>query len=435
MPPFPSHIKDTLRRLVLETDPATLTGAKATGVRILRLTYGVGRDLATGQLTLRAMSLVYTTLLSLVPLLAFSFSVLKGFGVHNQMEPLLTGLLGPLGEKGAVLTTQVIGFVENMNVRVLGAMGLGLLVFTVVSLMQKIEEALNFVWRIKRRRSLGQRFSGYLSVVLVGPLLMFSAMGVTASLMNSNVMQKIVSLEPLGTLVHAAARGVPYLLVTAAFAFVYVFIPNTKVRTRAALIGGLVAGILWETVGWGFGAFVVSSTQYTAIYSTFAILVMFMIWLFVSWLILLVGASVAFYIQHPTSLMSGGTGPLMGRMRERMALSIMVLIGRDYLERGAHWSTDELCQQLGIHLDGVEELVDTLSHHGLLLADGSEPPRHLPARDLDAIHVTDVLEAVRTTGDHPLSSEPVAEQAIAAADRAVAEAFAGQTIKSLLTKR
>ena len=117
------------------------------------------RDIVRGQLTLRAMSLVYTTLLSIVPLLALSFSVLKAFGVHNQTEPMLRSFLSPLGEKGEEVSHRIIEFIQNMNVGVLGSLGLALLLYTSVSLMQKIEESCNFLWHISQPRSIGERFS------------------------------------------------------------------------------------------------------------------------------------------------------------------------------------------------------------------------------------------------------------------------------------
>lgn len=124
-----------------------------------RLIYALVRDLTQGYLSLQAMSLVYTTILALVPLLAVTFSVLKGFGVHNQLEPLLLKVLAPLGEGGVEITTQIIGFVDNMRVGVLGSVGLALLIYTVISLVQKIEQVFNFTWRVSTQRSFSQRFS------------------------------------------------------------------------------------------------------------------------------------------------------------------------------------------------------------------------------------------------------------------------------------
>jgi membrane protein len=125
-------------------------------MRVLRTILILVRDLAFGQLTLRAMSLVYTTLLSIVPLLALSFSVLKAFGVTNQIRPMLLNLLEPLGEKGVEVAQRITGFIENMNVGVLGAVGLVLLLYTSISLIQKIEESLNYIWHAPRPAAAGR---------------------------------------------------------------------------------------------------------------------------------------------------------------------------------------------------------------------------------------------------------------------------------------
>jgi membrane protein len=137
-------------------------------VFVLRVGHMLLRELIGGQLNLRAMSLVYTTLLSIVPLLAVSFSVLKGFGVHNQIEPLLYNFLEPLGPQGAEITEKTIYFVENVKVGVLGSIGFAMLIYTVIALVQKIEAAFNFVWQIDHLRPLSQRISSYLSVILLG---------------------------------------------------------------------------------------------------------------------------------------------------------------------------------------------------------------------------------------------------------------------------
>ena len=160
-------LKSTVGETLWETDLDTLSWQRAGAIQVVRFFYVMGRDIADGQLNLRAMSLVFTTLLSLVPLLAISFSVLKGFGIHNEIEPILMNLLSPLGEKGSEIALRIIEFVENIKVGVLGSVGLGLLVYTVMSLMQKIERAFNFAWRVNTPRSFSQRFSGYLSVLMV----------------------------------------------------------------------------------------------------------------------------------------------------------------------------------------------------------------------------------------------------------------------------
>jgi membrane protein len=342
-------------RELWEINLDSLNKFKSFIIKFLRLLNVAGREFIEGQLTLRAMSLVYTTLLSIVPLLAISFSVLKAFGVHNEVvEPFLLKFLTPLGEKGEEITVQIIGFVENMKVGVLGSLGLGLLIYTIMSVIQKIEKAFNYIWRIKKPRTLARRFSDYVSVILIGPVLIFSAIGLTASFMSNTLVQKVVSIEPLGTLYYFIAGKSPYIIVCATFTFLYIFLPNTKVKLRSALVGGIFAGILWETAGWAFASFIVTSTKYAAIYSGFAIILMFMIWLYVSWLILLVGAQVSFYHQYPHFLSAKKeVFRVSNRLRERLAFLIMYFIGYNFYNNKRPWTFDSIVDRLELPVDPV----------------------------------------------------------------------------------
>jgi membrane protein len=391
-----SHLAfaERLRRAVWEPDLRALPAWRALPLQLLRILHAVVRDLAAGQLTLRAMSLVYTTLLSLVPLIAVSFSVLKGLGVHYRVEPLLLNLLAPLGEQGVEITSRLIGFVENIRADVLGTVGLAFLIFTVVSLIQKIEAAFNATWRVTTNRSLRERFSNYLSVLLVGPLLVVSALGLTATIAGSEHVTGVAAL--LGPLLEVMGRLLPYLMVIVAFTLVYLLVPNTHVRVGSALLGALVAGFLWESAGWAFTSFVAGSGNYTAIYSAFATMILFMIWLFLSWLILLTGASFAFYHQHPEYLAHGpGTPSLSNRQRERGALAALLLIMRRFQQGEPPCTTQWLATRLALPELLVHALLEPLEQAGLLSRTADEPPALLPARDPDAIRLSEVLRLVR----------------------------------------
>jgi len=256
------------------------------------------RGVKEDRVKLQAMALSFKLLISLAPLLAVSFSILKAFGVQNRLMPVLTEFLLPLGPESREIAGRLVDIVNNIKVGALGSIGVGILLATVVALMANIEEAFNEIWGVKRRRTLVRRFTDYLSALLVGPILVFSALAVTGSLQSHSLVQKLVSLEPFGTILVVAARVTPYLAIWAALTFLYLFIPNTRVRFRSALLGGLVAALLWETVGWGFAAFVVSSARTHALYSSFAILFLFFLWIYVGWLIVLSGAEVAFAHQN-----------------------------------------------------------------------------------------------------------------------------------------
>ncbi len=375
---------------------------KAFAFRVARMVLVLARDVQSGDLTLRAMSLVYTTLLSLVPLLALSFSVLKAFGVHNQIEPILNRFLAPLGDKGGEITQRIIGFIANLNVGVLGALGLVLLLYTVVSLIQKIETSFNHIWHVRQPRSIGARFSNYLSVLLIGPILVFSAMAVTAGFATNSLWRHLLAVQPVSEFANWMGHATPYLLVIAAFTFIYMFVPNTRVRFFPALVGAIVGGVLWQSAGMLFAVFVATSTRYSAIYSSFAILILFMIWLYVSWLILLIGASVAFYRQHPEYLVARSGEPMLSmRMRERLALVLMSLIARQHVHGGTPWTIERLTHQLGVPMKSVGLVLDALCESGLLAIGGEDHPAYLPARDLAAISVKQLLDAVRRADEDP----------------------------------
>lgn len=406
-------------------------------VDALRIATVVVRDVISGEISLRATGLVYSTLLSLVPLLAVSFSVLKAFGVHNALEPFLIDIMTPLGPAAADLAQRIVGFVNNMKVGVLGFVGLGLLIYTVVSLIQKIEEAFNAIWRVRSPRSILQRFSDYLSVVLVGPVLIVSALGLTASLMSTTIMQKLVSVGPVGALVAVAGKLLPYALVCAAFAFMYIFVPNTKVRLGPAVTGAVAGGALWETVGWGFASFIVASSHYGAVYSGFAALILFMLWLYLSWLILLVGAEVAFYRQNPQYLRISARVPSPNaRQLEQTALAVMYLIGRRFRIDGPPWNVDSLARRLGLVPESVEEIVDALKKARLIVETGDEPPSLLPARDLGTIALREIYDAVRGAccrkGGPSIARIDAVESIAAAVEESIGAGLGGATLGDLV---
>ena len=209
------------------------------GATLLRYLYGLIRDMVSGQITLRAMSLVYTTLLSVVPLIAFSFSVLQAFGIHNQLEPFLYDFLQPLGEQGAEITRQVIELVDNVKGGVLGGISLAFFIYTAVSMVQKMEESFNYVWYVAKRRSLARRLTEYMIVLLIGPVIIVVALSMIASLKSATIVQFFLTNQAIGPILVATNKLTPYLLVTAVFTFLYMYMPNTRVEFRAALVGGV----------------------------------------------------------------------------------------------------------------------------------------------------------------------------------------------------
>ncbi len=396
----PTYLKALFLETVWNSSKTELSGWQAGVITSLRITHLIIRDVIEGMITLRAMGLVYTTILALVPLLAVSFSVLKGFGVHNQIEPFLLNLLSPLGDKGAEVTAKIIEFVDNTKAGVLGSLGLALLLFTVISLLQKIERSFNYTWHVLQLRSMGKRFSDYLTVVMIGPVLLFSALGITASIANVSVIQNVMQIESIGFLTHLVGRLLPYLLVISAFTFVYMFVPNTKVKFKSALIGAIVSGVLWETSSWAFASFVVGSSKYTAIYSAFASMIIFFIWLYVTWVILLIGCSIAFYHQNPSQQnLDARKINLSNREKETIALNIMVLIGKHYHAHKAAWTIESLALHMNISSEACIKIIKQLLNKHLLNETADTPTTYIPAYDLETIPVYDIISAIRCSGE------------------------------------
>ncbi|MDP4547244.1 MAG: YihY/virulence factor BrkB family protein [Marinobacter sp.] len=371
-----------------------------------RSLYALVRDVISGQLTLHSMSLVYTTLLSIVPLLALSFSVLKALGVHQRMEPFLYQFFQPMGPQGIEIAEQILGFVDNIKVGVLGSVGLAMLVYTVISLVQKIERSFNMIWRVPDMRSMAQRFSNYLSVIMVGPLLMVSAVGATATVLSSDLAQTLLAIEPFGSLIVMASRFTPFFLVVAAFTFVYIFIPNTRVKFRYAFIAGLLAGISWQAGGMLFASFVAGSAKYAAIYSGFAVGIILLIWIYLNWMILLLGASLAFYMQNPGSVAKKRNVQMAPELQERVALALMWMVAKPFSQGEPAPQQESLEHELRVPGEVTRRVSDKLIRAGVLSLAGRNGDQLVPGRALDLITVEMVLKVVRRDEDRVVDRLP-----------------------------
>lgn len=402
---------------------------------VLRNLYAVLRDIFTGQLTLRAMSLVYTTLLSVVPLIAVAFAVLKGFGVDEVLERYLYGVLEPLGEKGTEITAQVMTLVDNVNGSVIGGIGLAFFVYTAITMVQKIEESFNYVWYVTKPRSFATRFVEYSAVLIVGTLGITLAIRTLTTLGQEDIvvsMQENTMLSPVMELVGTLT---PYAVIIAIFTFLYKFMPNTNVKFRSALVGGCAGGFLWVTASMLFGAVVTNSYSRQAVYATFAVAIIALIWLYLNWLILLIGSQLAFYFQNPAYMRIGRREPrLSNAMRERLALNIMLIVGGAFRDSSKTVDLRDLSAQLRIPSITVAPIVMGLEKNGLLMT--AENEELLPGREMARIRLNEILDVVRVDGETGSHRDPKWSRAITSLgekiDGAVASTLGEKTLSQLL---
>jgi len=416
--------------------PSVGPGRFAPLLRLLRYPYAVSRDLAHGEINLRAMGLVYTTLLSLIPLLVFTFAVLKSIeGARRELEPILYDFFTPLGEQGAQqLTRSIMQFADRVSNRVVGSVGFVLLAWTLVGTIKKVEDSFNFLWRVEQPRSLARRIVEYLTLLIFGPVLLVSFVSLSEAALRSVPVQEVVQLPLLQRLSGSALKLAPYAMVSAFFTALYMLIPNTRVHWRPALIGALVAGVLWAAVGKMFTAFVVYSTRLTLIYAGFALIVAALLWTYSGWLILLAGAQLSFYIQNPAYLRLGFKElRLSGEEREQLALQVMYLIGQAHMAGDRLWTTGELATEQAVPLTAMARTTAALVHAGLLLttADG----KLVPARDIGQIRALEVLDVARTEsgGYAPRSTQfPPVDRLLTAIDEARRHRFGELTLRDLV---
>lgn len=405
-------------------------------VRLLRYPYAVVRDLSRGQINLRAMGLVFTTLLSLIPLIAFAFAILKVFGAHRDLEPIVYEFFRPLGAEARDLTSRVMQFADRVSSGLVGAVGFALLLWTLLGTIKKVEDSLNYLWRVDHPRSFARRIAEYLSLLIVGPLLLVGFIGLSHAALESEAVQRVVELPLLQRFFVTMLEVAPYVMVTVFFTALFMFIPNTRVQLVPALIGGLAAGLLWAAVGKMFTALVVFSTRLTIVYAGFAVIVAALLWTYFGWLILLAGAQLSFYVQNPGYLRLGLEElKLSGAEREQLALKVMYLVAQAHAGGGPkRWRINAIAAELGLPPIAIAEITDALEKSGLLLV--TDADELVPGRDIGHIGLAEILEVARSEKAGHLApraaSVPAVERFSRSLDEARRQTCAERTLRDLL---
>jgi len=407
------------RHLFGEYSEGATPGALA--LRLLRYPYAIVRDLSRGHINLHAMGLVYATLLSVVPLIAFAFAVLKAFGAHRELEPLILEFFKPVGTGAEGITHQVMQFADSVSTGLLGSVGLALLLWTLLGTITKVEDSFNFVWRVEHARSFARRVTEYIALLIVGPIVVVSFIGLSHRALASTA--GFGRYMPFWDRVQEFAIDVsPYLMVAAIFTALYMWVPNTRVKWRPALIGGVVAGILWAATGKLFTAMVVYSTRLTVVYAGFALIVAGLLWTYFGWLILLIGAQLSFYVQNRPYLRLGLTElRLSAVQREQLTLKVMYLIGRSYNDGKKRWSVDDLAHEIGMPGIAISRVVNALESAGLLTL--TEDEKLLPARDLGQISVQEIIDIARNEKAGQVAPRPLKLAPIEALSARMEEAW------------
>ncbi|MBX5461110.1 MAG: YihY family inner membrane protein [Steroidobacteraceae bacterium] len=405
-------------------------------VRVLRYPYAVIRDLLTGgDINLRAMGLVYTTLLSIIPLIAFAFAILKGFGAHRDLEPVVYEFFRPMGSEGAAeITRRIMHFADRVSTGLVGSVGFALLVWTLLGTIKKVEDSFNFLWRVEQPRSFARRVAEYLSLLIIGPILLVGFLGLSHAALRGplSLFTGLPFLQQVKTLLIALS---PYVMVTAMFTALYMFVPNTRVQYRPAIIGAVTAGVLWAAVGKIFTTMVVLSTRLTIVYAGFAFIVAALLWTYFGWLILLAGAQLSFYLQNPSYLRIGLQELRLSCAEiEQLALRLMYLVGRTHMNGGTRWTVNRLAAELGLPGRAVAQIGGTLEKAGLLIV--TEGDEFVPGRDISRITLEEIVEVARNQRSGHFAAKgveiPPVDRLSARLSQAWRDCLAGRTLRDLV---
>jgi membrane protein len=361
---------------------------------------------------LRASALTFYSLLSIVPVVAMAFAVAKGFGFEKILgEQLLAKLEGQ-----EEVAERVIGFaqslLENTKGGAIAGVGVVVLFWTVIKLLGNIETAFNDIWGVKTARPMGRKFADYLSVMMICPLLLIIASSVTV-LITTRVAVMVERLSFLGYLADAIIlflKILPYGVIWLVFTFIYAFMPNTKVELKSALWGGILAGTVYQLVQLAYITFQIGVAKYGAIYGSFAALPLFLVWLQLSWLIVLFGAEVSFAHQNVrTYEFEEDCLKVSHRFKRMAALVIAHACVKRFVNEEKPLTAAVLARDLEMPIRLVRALLFELSEARILsevYSDDHEDVAYQPGCDIDHLTVASVMERLDQRG---IDTIPMAE--------------------------
>jgi len=366
-----------------------------------------------------ASALTYTTGLSIVPILAVALSALNGLGGAEVIRPLLERYLTANSPE---ITDHLMAFVSNVNAKTLGAVGAATLLFTVVLTLGTVEQALNNIFRVVYGRTMARKFADYLSMTFAVPVLLAGALGVRQILLS-----RLPNIPGAGWISSSLA-------IWAGFFFLYVFFPNRRVRLEAAAVGSLVASILLQLAQWGFIYFQYGVNRYAAIYGALASIPVLLTWIYMTWVIVLLGAEV-------TAAFERRNQPLLAdpwAMGERaVALAVALRLGERMAGRRGAVTPATLSAELGIDEAVLIEVLRRLEHGGIVIenggGDGDERGLFL-ARDSSAVGLGEVLECARGGGPAAVSSDTRVAAMVERLRQAERETLGGFTVRDLVER-
>ena len=416
---------------------------KAASVRALRVLAVAVSEFFADQCALRASALTFYTLLSVVPVFAVIFGIAKGFGLEKLLEKELMEQMAGQEQALERILTFSRNMLENTKGGLIAGIGVVLMFWSAVKVLGQIESALNAMWDVRGQRSWGRRFSDYLAVMLIAPILLLVAGSASVFIRTQfdAIAGRFEIVGILGPLVLNALKLTPLVLVWALFTLIYMAMPSTRVRFGAAAVGAVIGGLLYQLVQWIYIDLQVGVAKQNAIYGSFAALPLFLAWVQASWSIVLFGAEVCDAVQRSgdTCRVLGCPTPGLGE-KKLIGLNIVHSVVQRFAAADPPLTARQLALGIQLPLRWIQESLAGLTAAGILSetrSASSAEPGYQPAMDIGLLTLQRVSEALESSGGSagtlalPFDENAKLTAALRELSRAVAESPCNRLLKDI----
>lgn len=389
-----------------------LPNSKSFIIKNLRVLLVALRGFNEDKCQLRASALTFYSLLSIVPVVAMAFGIAKGFGFEKLLEKQMLDKFSGQEEVIAWIINFSHSVLENTKGGLVAGIGVAMLFWTVIKVLGNIERSFNDIWGIKQARSLGRKFSDYLSIMLFCPILVIISSSITVFITTqiTSITQKIALLGIFSPLIFSGLKLLPYVVIWALFTFIYIFMPNTKVNIKSGILAGIAAGTIYQIVQWGYIHFQVGVAKYNAIYGSFAALPLFLVWLQLSWLIVLLGAEISFAHQNvDTYEFEQDCLKISPHFKKILTLRIVHLLTKNFQQGLTPNSASEISHTLDIPIRLVRQILYELAETGIITETKLSTYKEVafqPGKDINVLSIQHILEVLDKKG---VDNIPVAQ--------------------------
>ncbi len=408
IPHYINFIKTDIWRIRLKNLPPK----KSFFIKLLRIILLVFRGFAEDKCQLRASALTFYSLLSIVPVAAMAFGIAKGFGFEKTLQQQLLEKLAGHEEVVRRIIDFAHSLLESTRGGMLAGIGIIILFWSIIKVLGNIERSFNDIWGIKEQRTFARKFSDYLSLILIAPIIVIMSSSVTVFITTqiTLITQKVAFLGYFSTITFFMLKLLPYCLLWLLLTFIYMLMPNAKVRFSAGLIAGVTAGTVFQIAQWTYISFQIGVAKYNAIYGSFAALPLFLVWLQISWLIILAGAEISFAFQNvDTYEFEPDSLQISPAFKKLLTLEIVHLVVTTFAAGKKPFTAAKIAHTLEIPIRLVHEIVYELVDSDIFsdtLTDVYKEPAYQPARDINSLTIQHVIDALEQRG---ISTIPVAE--------------------------